>query len=253
MQVEPGGHAVWLCHRCGWTGTTAGEERHKSGPSRRPAAAPKPEAVAARHEAELDATKVWRASLPITADSVAARYLIGRGCCLPHHDGDLRWAPDQWRSPQWTGPALVALVRDAITAEPMTVHRTWLASDGSGKAAVDKPRLIWKGLPKKGGVIRLWPNEEITLGLCVAEGIETALTAARGFGSAWSTIDKGNLAALPVLPGIEALTIVVDHDPAGIAAADTCTRRWVEAGVEVHRWTAPTAGTDLNDYARTAS
>ena len=99
----------------------------------------------------------------------------------------------------------------------MTVHRTWIRPDGT-KAPVDKPRLLWPGLPKLGGVVRLWPDDEVTLGLCVAEGIETALTAARGFGLAWACLDAGNLAALPVLDGIEALTIVADHDPAGIAA-----------------------------------
>ena len=71
-------------------------------------------------------------------------------------------------------------------------------------------------------MVRLWPDEEVTSGLCVAEGVETALTAARGFGLAWACLDAANLAALPVLPGVEALTIVADHDEAGIRAADAC-------------------------------
>jgi putative DNA primase/helicase len=101
-------------------------------------------------------------------------------------------------------------------------------------------------------VVRLWPDEEVTLGLCVAEGIETALTAALGFGLAWATIDKGNLAELPILPGIECLTVVADHDAnsAGQRAAEECARRWGEAGVEVIVWTSPSEGRDLNDFAR---
>lgn len=83
----------------------------------------------------------------------------------------------------------MALVTDAVTGEPLTLHWTWLKVDGGGKAELETPRLLWPSLPSKGGVIRLWPDEEVTLGLCVAEGIETALSAALGFGLAWSTID----------------------------------------------------------------
>jgi putative DNA primase/helicase len=78
------------------------------------------------------------------------------------------------------------------------------------------------------------------------------------FGLAWATLDAANLAALPVLGGIEALTVVSDHDPPnaktgirpGNAAAEECARRWARAGVEVRVWTSPTPGTDLNDFAR---
>jgi hypothetical protein len=144
---------------------------------------------------------------------------------------------------------MVALVTDVVTARPLSLHRTWVAADGGGKAPLDRPRLLLKGYRKAGGVVRLWPDEELTLGLCVAEGIETALTAAAAFGLAWSCLDAGNLAAFPVLDGIEALTIVADHDPAGLAAAEACARRWLEGGVEVTTWKAPAPGVDFNDYA----
>jgi hypothetical protein len=109
---------------------------------------------------------------------VAAAYLHGRGCALPHQGGDLRWHPALRHPCGRSWPALVALVTEARTALPLTLHRTWLAPDGSGKADIDKPRLLWPGLPKAGGVIRLWPDEEVVHGLCVGEGIETCLTAA---------------------------------------------------------------------------
>ena len=142
---------------------------------------------------------------------------------------------------------MVALVTDVITNDVLSLHRTWVLGDGSkNKAPVDTPRLTWPGLPSKGGCIRLWPDEEITQGLCIAEGIETALTAARGFGSAWATIDAHNLAKFPVLAGIDALTIVADHDKknpktgrrAGNDAAQACTNRWVKNGIEVLHWQA---------------
>lgn len=56
------------------------------------------------------------------------------------------------------------------------------------------------------------PDDGVTTGLGIAAGIETALTLARVFTPAWSTIDAGDLAAFTVLPGLEALTIVADHD-----------------------------------------
>jgi hypothetical protein len=148
---------------------------------------------------------------------------------------------------------MVALVTDAATGRPLTLHRAWLRADGSGKAEVDKPRLLWPGLPKAGGVVRLWPDAEVTLGLCVAEGAETSLSAAAGFGLAWACLDAANLASLAVLGGVESLTIVEDHDAAGIAAAAACAERWLAAGAEVRVWRAPTPGADFADHMGAAA
>jgi putative DNA primase/helicase len=202
----------------------------------------------------LAAKRLWHDCRRILLGT-AAIYLEGRNCALPHPDGDLRCHSALRHPSGHIGPGLVALVTDAVTGEPLTLHRTWLKADGSGKAELDRPRLLWPSLPAKGGVIRLWPDEEVTLGLCVAEGVETALLAAIGFGLAWSTIDAGNLGDLPVLGGIEALTIVADSDEGrrGFVAADACARRWLEAGKEVRVEPARTVGTDFNDFARGAA
>src|SRR5689334_12970621 len=109
------------------------------------------------------------------------------GGTVPRHPGKVsssarRYHPEVYHPDEGRPfPALVALVTDAVTGEPMTVHKTYLAPDGSGKAAVAKPRLLCKGGAKAGGVVRLWPDEAVTTGLLVAEGIETALSAALGF------------------------------------------------------------------------
>jgi putative DNA primase/helicase len=193
----------------------------------------------------------WNECQPIEPGTIATTYWERRGCALPHPDGDLRWHPALWHGEeQVRGPALVALVTDATTGEARTVHRTWLAADGRGKAAFERPRLIWADSGKRGGVVRLWPDSEVTTGLCVAEGIETALVAARGFGPVWALVDAGNLKTLPVLSGIEALTIVADNDEAGIRGAEACSERWCEAGVQVRLWRSSVAREDLNDWAR---
>ncbi|MGZ8409189.1 MAG: toprim domain-containing protein, partial [Hyphomicrobium sp.] len=62
----------------------------------------------------------------------------------------------------------------------------------------------------------------------------------------------GNLAALPVLAGVEALTVAVDHDAAGMKAFKTVAQRWHAAGREVRKVLVPSPGADLNDWAREA-
>lgn len=192
-----------------------------------------------------DWLKFWRSLQPITGAGRA--YLEERECVIPPEDGDLRFARSLRHPSGYTGPALVALVTDALTREPLTLHRTWIRPDGR-KANVDPPRLLLGKHRKQGGVIRLWPDEAVTAGLGVAEGIETALTLAHAFAPVWSAIDAGNMAAFPVIEGIEALLVVADHDTAGIAAAEECADRWISAGREVQAVMAPGEGQDLNDY-----
>jgi hypothetical protein len=256
--------ATWFCFRCNWTGglwtcpdcggaspsRVCPCHRTQAGPAAKPSPArrvePPPEpprpAGLSNHAREL-----WHACAQIAPDTPAAAYLAGRGCALP--ENDVRWHPRLRHPCGYVGPALVALVTDTVTGEPISLHQTWLASDGRGKAPVERPRLLLKGHRKTGGVVRLVEDAEVTLGLAVAEGLETALTVMRAFRPVWSCIDAGNLAAFPVLPGINALTVVKDRDPAGQAAADTCAERWLAAGVEVWTWQAPVEGADFNDIA----
>lgn len=183
---------------------------------------------------------------------IALSYLQARGCHLPPGDGDLRCCQNLKHKPTGhTGPALVALVTDAKTCEPMTLHFTWVNADGT-KANVDPPRLLLGGHRKAGGVIRLWPDEAVTTGLAVAEGIETALALAHVYRPAWACIDAGNLAALPVLAGIECLVIGADHDEAGLRAAEACADRWTAAGVDVVAMAPTQRRTDWCDWRAAA-
>lgn len=253
VKVEPEGSATWCCHRCGWAGAVPppGEARRNVAGRRAPLRRPEPKASPTGFSGY--AAGLFREGRAVDAGSPAGRYLIGRGCALPPVDGDLRWHPTLRHPDGHVGPGLLALVTDALTAEPRTLHRTWLAEDGSGKAAIEKPRLLLKGHGKAGGVVRLWPDDEVATGLCIAEGLETALSAAVGFRPVWACLDAANLAAFPVLPGIEALTIMADHDTAGLKAARACAERWLEAGREVRVWKAPAEGQDFNDFVGSAA
>jgi hypothetical protein len=113
------------------------------------------------------------------------------------------------------------------------VHLTYLLPDGSGKADI-KPQRRMVGRPMGWPIVLAEPNN--LLGLAIAEGIETALSAhmATGLG-AWAA---GSATFLPYLadavPGcVEAVTICADEDPAGQRGADELARSLHGRGFEI--------------------
>lgn len=130
---------------------------------------------------------------------------------------------------------MLALMTDPERNEPVGVHVTYLRPDGRGKA--DGPAA--KVMLGKRGVIRLSPDDEVTTGLGVAEGIETAVAVMQrlDWRPVWAATCAGAVASFPVLPGLDAITVFADCDSAGMRAAETCARRWVEAGREASIWT----------------
>ncbi|MGO9428338.1 toprim domain-containing protein [Rhodoblastus sp.] len=145
--------------------------------------------------------------------------------------------------------AIIGVMTDARTAEPTgAISRTYLAPDGTkvGKA---------KTLGSPMGIGRLTSDDEVTEGLHLAEGIETALTGmAIGLRPMWSTGSSGLLANFPVLSGIEALNVILDHDAngAGEKAAREVEARWLAAGREVRLLRSDAPG-DLNDALKGGS
>ncbi|KAI3598724.1 hypothetical protein D8I24_5670 [Cupriavidus necator H850] len=246
LTIEADGKGVAHCFRCSFTESY----RPDWGTRRQMPAAPRIKAVVTqKHETLSDYGRdLWSACKPLSG--VAAAYLKARRCVIPPVDGDLRFHSALKHPTGYTGPVLVGLITDAVTREPMSLHRTWIQADGR-KADVEPPRLLLGGHRKQGGVIRLWPDEAVTTGLGIAEGIETALSLAWAYAPAWSCIDAGNLAAFPVLPGIEVLTIGADNDAAGTAAAQECAARWADAEREVY--VTRQAQNDLNDILKEAA
>ena len=179
-------------------------------------------------------------------------YLTSRGIDpgrLPEGiDEALRWHPEC----PWEGGkhgAMISLMTDAITCEPKAIHRTALTLEGRKR---DKRMLG----PSGGCVVRLWPDEAVTTSLVLGEGIETTLAAATGLEHrgtllipAWAACSAGAMAKFPLLPGIEVLTLLVDHDRSGAGqrAALEASGRWTMAGREVHRLMPDTPDEDFND------
>lgn len=191
------------------------------------------------------ARRCWEEARP-AAGSLVEAYLGSRGLTLPP-GAPLRFHPACPRGGDRL-PALVALMTDPATAEPCGVHRTFLRADGSGKADGTAKMMLGNV-----GVIRLVPDTAVTIGLGLAEGIETSLAVMQGFGwsPVWAATSAGAIAGFPILPGIEALTIFADADAAGERAAQGCAGRWMEAGREV-TILRPPAG-DFDDLAREAA
>jgi putative DNA primase/helicase len=179
-----------------------------------------------------DAARLWASSESLVG-TLAETYLASRG--LSYHGDAIRFRPN-CRS-------MIALMTDAVTGEPCGVHRTFL--DGEGRKLDRK----MKGRAK-GAVVRLSADEDVTHGLGIAEGIETAL--ATGFLPTWACLSAGTIKTFPVLAGVEALTIFADHDHAGITAANECGRRWHAAGCEVTITAPSVVGADFADMREAA-
>lgn len=241
LTIEHDGRGVAHCFRCQYVETW----QDKRPATHRPARAPQRKVQSTEKRTTLSeyGYELWAQSTSL-GGTVGAQYLAARHCPLPPEDGDLKFHPALKHPCGYVGPALVARVTGAASGIALTLHRTWVQPDGR-KADVDPPRLLLGGHRKEGGVIRLWPDEAVTYGLAVAEGIETALSLAHAFAPVWACIDAGNMAKLPVLAGIESLLIGADRDPAGERGASDCAQRWTDAGVQV-RITAQLQN-DLND------
>ena len=193
------------------------------------------------------ALNIWH-QCQTTAGSPAETYLHSRGLRL-HPDMLVRFHPACPRGKAERLPAMVALMTDAVTCEPCGIHRTYLKPDGSGKADIEPAKMMLGRATS--AVIRLSPDDAVTTGLGIVEGIENGLSIL-GFGWApvWAALSAKGIRDFPVLNGIEALTIFADHDDAGLKAARACAGCWIDAGKGVMVRKPAKAGTDWNDVAR---
>jgi hypothetical protein len=205
-----------------------------------------------RDQGTANVLRIWGEAREVR-DTPAWNYLHRRGvdlAALPDCIGDaLRWhVLCPWESSRHG--CIVALWTDTLTSEPRAIHRRPITPQGECIAH-------WRALgPTAGCIIRLWPDHEVAQGLVVGEGIETVLVAATRMQHrstlvqpAWAAGDAGHLASLPLLAGIRALTLLVDHDASGHGqrAAAECTRRWTGAGCEVTRLTPRAVSSDMAD------
>ena len=195
------------------------------------------------------ALELWAEAVPI-AGTLAARYLaVNRKIDLTELPADIDQALQfHPRCPFGYSyhPCLLALMRDAVSNTETGIQRIGLTP------AVMAGGKVERRMYGRRGVVKLWPL--IGPQLVVGEGIETVLAAAtripyRGapLRPAWSLLCEGALKDLSLLPEVERLIILVDHDDPGKNAAAICANRWRRTNRTVIRLTPPQEGTDFND------
>ena len=153
-------------------------------------------------------------------------YLGLRGIEVVHNAGALRYHPRCYYrpddgSPAQKRPAMIAAVTD-LDGKITGAHRTWLAPDGSGKAAIATPRRAMGNL--LGHAVRFGAADDV---LAVGEGIETMLSlrlALPAMAMA-AALSAGHLAALLLPPTLRRLYIARDADAAGDMALAALTER----------------------------
>jgi putative DNA primase/helicase len=211
--------------------------------------------AASAHSADDDmrrkqrrAGELWREAVPIV-DTAAERYLARRGIVgLPVGvDGAvLRFHPACPFGEIMRISCMLAIMHDIHNNEPRAIYRTALTptAEKIGRMALG---------PKTGAAIKLSPDEDVTQGLAVGEGLETVLSAMQlGFSPAWALGDAGNVRDFPLLSGIDCITIIVDNDENGTGqrAALECSMRWTGEGREVFRVIPNRCGEDINDVVQ---
>jgi putative DNA primase/helicase len=244
------GHVIdALRHRGLW----AEGARHHSPTSRLPS--PRPATRLPSAQRTERALSIWEQALPPAGTPVEI-YLAKRGLMLPDVVGEqaIRFHP---QCPFGTAvtPAMVALIRDIRTDESIGIHKTALDREGN--------KIEIAGLDRRmagrvaGGAVKLTDDGEVTIYLGIGEGIESVLSMRLlpefGNSPAWALLSANQVAAFPVLAGIECLWIAVDNDAAGIAASKAVAARWRDAGREVFCIQPIGIGADLNDILKVAA
>ena len=247
--AEPG-FTTYVCARCGEKGF-AHEKNHRSrntaadqsrffkpiGTSRR---VPEPDAedIKAKKKKAETARYLWQRRKPI-AGTIAETYLRearGYSGPLPATLGFLPASRDYEPSmiaafgvaaePE---PGILRIHSDAVTG----IHLTKLLPDGSGKADVERPKIMLGS--SIGQPIVVAPCNDL-LGLVIAEGIEDGLTAHAITGrGAWAAGSASRLPKLAdVVPSyIESVTVLVDDDDAGNNNAKQLITKLYDRGFEV--------------------
>lgn len=196
---------------------------------------------AAKRKANID--KIWSGVKAIQG-SKAETYLRSRGIKgdpaswnnLFFH-GSLKYKEDE-KSPWTSHPGMLAIVRDT-DSKSLTLHRTFLADDGQGKANVSRQKMMLaQPRPLKGACIRIDQPVETPAGklIGIAEGIETALSIREATGCPmWVGISDRIMEQVIFPDDVKFVVVWADIEPsgAGLRAAETLRSILEPKGVKV--------------------
>jgi putative DNA primase/helicase len=129
----------------------------------------------------------------------------------------------------------------------VAIHATYLRADGSGQAAIAKPKAMFG--PVRGAAVR-FGTPRAGDWLAIAEGIESALAVTTACAlPAWAALSAGGIRAL-VLPR-EATHVVICADlyasGTGRRSAQDPAEWWLAEGRHVRIALPPEPGTDMAD------
>lgn len=212
-----------------------------------------PEVIRPRRDNEKSlqlASKLWCEARRLDGKDPASLYLRARGLRLTEYPTLLRWHPrisyrHGDKSQTWHPVMISKYV--SPDGKAYTLHYTYLDGQGS-KADLPKTKLLAAGVPiPKGGAVRLAMSAE-TMG--IAEGIETALSAAQLFRlPVWAALSSGLLSTWEPPPTVRHVIIFGDHDSnfAGAAASYALAHRLACKGYGVEVRLPSDLDADWND------
>lgn len=257
--AENGGRTLAKCHKSGcavWPELQRRglvEGRGKGGGARPdPAEAERRRRAERQKEAQrLHAAHELFAAGVCCEGTPASAYLEARGIHglrFNRMKNTVRFIAEALHSPSGLRlPAMLAQVRGP-KGEALGIHRTFLRPDGSAKAEVAPAKMMLGA--SAGGAVRFGPDAPV---ICLAEGIETALSIARASRmTTWATLSTSGMkgCVLPTLPIAGVVVIAADNDEAGLAAAEATAARLEAEGRAVSVIHPTRAGGDFNDVLR---
>lgn len=248
--------AVFCCHHCEARGVVwrdGGASLSRTERTKRQKAGEKTIQADLERRMEI-ARQIWNKAIHAPGTPVQT-YLRSRGIDLADIPPTLRYARLRHPGTDETYDVMVAAVGYGLT--PDAIHRTFLAPGGNGKASLPDDLDTKMSLgPIRGLPIRLDATSDADAAagaLAVGEGIENALVAVQEFGlPAWSSISAGNMPLLRIPDTYSLVTILADHDPAGLSKAREAGRLWAATDRTVRLALPPTPGRDFNNMLRAA-
>jgi hypothetical protein len=190
------------------------------------------------------ARALWNAAVPI-AGTLGETYLQARGIAGPLPDS-LRFLPQLEHTLRPTRhPALIAAVQDSL-GDVTAIQRIWLADDGRAKAALDPAKAALG--PMRDGAVRLGAASTL-MGL--AEGIETALSAARLFSlPVWASLGAARLKSVLLPRECRGVVVFADNGEVGLKRAREACAHFRKQGRYVFLRPPRRPFGDFNDVLR---